>query len=127
MPVAVSPGSQSPSEIHRMILRIILFAVAALLLGAHFYRAEQLLPVAFCLAAPLMFFWRKRGSLILLQLLAYGGAATWIDAAIRLVRFRQELGRPWTAAAIILGAVALYTLTTGLLLNSRSIVDRYRS
>jgi hypothetical protein len=110
-----------------MAFRIALFGVAALLLGAHFYRAEQLLLAGSCLATPLLFFWRSRWSPVLLQLLAYGGAAIWIDAAIRLVRLRQEFGRPWMAAAIILGGVALFTLMAGLLLNSRAIVDRYRS
>ena len=53
-----------------MRLRISLFVVAALLLGAHFLRAGSLALVALCLAAPLLFFWRQRWSLILLQLLA---------------------------------------------------------
>ena len=108
-----------------MTLRIVLFALAALLLAAHFYRVGNFALVALCLAAPLLFFVRKRWSLILLQLLAYGAAATWVDTAIRLVELRQQIGRPWTAAAIILGAVALFTVAAGLLLNSRSMTQRY--
>ena len=108
-----------------MPLRIALFTIAALLLGAHYYRAGQFLLVALCLAAPLLFFHRRRRSLILLQLLAYGAAAIWVEAAIRLVAFRQQIGQPWTAAAIILVAVALLTLATGLLLNSRVFAQRY--
>jgi lysylphosphatidylglycerol synthetase-like protein (DUF2156 family) len=108
-----------------MLLRIVLFAIAALLLGAHYYRAGNLLLVAFCLASPLLFFHKRRRSLILLQALAYGAAAIWVEAAIRLVEFRQQMGRPWMAAAIILGAVALLTLAAGLLLNSRAIAQRY--
>ena len=108
-----------------MTLRIGLFVVAALLLGAHFYRNGDYLLAALCPAAPLLFFHKKRWSLILLQVLAYGAAATWVGTAIRLVEYRQRMGRPWTAAAIILGAVALLTLAAGLLLNSRSIAQRY--
>jgi hypothetical protein len=33
-------------------------------------------------------------------------------------QLRQQIGRPWTTAAIILGAVALLTLLAGLLMNT---------
>ncbi len=108
-----------------MVLRISLFVVAALLLGAHFLRAGNLALVALCLAAPLMFLHRRRWSLIVLQLLAYGAAATWIAVAIELVRQRQQLGQPWTIATVILGTVALFTFLAGMLLNSRAINRRY--
>lgn len=108
-----------------MLLRIALFEIAAILLGAHFYRAGNFLLVALCLVVPLLFLYKRRLSLIVLQLSAYGAAAIWVDAAIRLVAFRQQIGQPWTAAAIILGAVALLTLVAGLLLNSRVIAQRF--
>lgn len=108
-----------------MILRISLFVIAAVLLGAHFLRAGNLALVALCVATPLLFLYRKWWSLALLRLLAYGAAATWIAVAVRLVQVREQYGQPWTAAAIILGSVALFTLLAGLLLNSRSIRERY--
>jgi hypothetical protein len=108
-----------------MPLRIALFAIAAILLGAHFYRAGNYLLVALCLAVPLLFFHKRRLSLVILQLTAYAATAIWLEAAIRLVRFRQQMGEPWTAAAIILGGVALVTLAAGLMLNSRAIARRY--
>jgi hypothetical protein len=108
-----------------MGLRISLYAVAALLLGAHFLRAGNVLMMALCVAAPLLFLWRKRWSLVLLQILAYGAALTWIAVAYQLVELRQRSGQPWTVAAIILGSVALSTFAAGLLLNSRAIKDRY--
>ncbi len=109
-----------------MILRISLFVAAALLLGAHFLRAGNWLMLGVCLALPLLFLWRKRWSLIALQLLAYAAAANWIAVVVQLVRIRQHYGQHWTAAAIILGSVALFTLIAGLLLNSRVMTERYR-
>lgn len=108
-----------------MILRIILFVTAAILLGAHFLRAGNIAMLALCLAAPLLFLWRKRWSLMLLQALAYGAAATWIAVAVQLVQMRQQSGQTWTVAAVILGSVALFTLLAGLLLNSRAMRERY--
>jgi hypothetical protein len=108
-----------------MALRIGLFITAALLLGAHFLRLGNLVLVAMCLGAPLLLLYRKRWVLIVSQLLAYGAAASWIVSAARLVEFRLHSGQPWKLAAIILGAVALISLLAGLLLNSRTVRERY--
>jgi hypothetical protein len=108
-----------------MILRICLYVTAAILLAAHFLRAGNLALVALCLATPLLFFYRRDWSLIGLQVLAYCAAGTWIGVAVQLVRVRQQTGQAWTAAAVILGAVALFTLASGLLLNSRAMRERY--
>lgn len=108
-----------------MKLRISLYVLAALLLGAHFLRAGNLAMVGLCLATPALFLWKKRWSLMLLQLFAYGAAGTWISVAIQLVQLRQQLAQPWTAAAVILGGVALFSLLAGLLLNSRALREKY--
>ena len=108
-----------------MTLRIVLFMIAAALTAAHFLRAGSYGLVALSLATPLLFFYRKRWSLILLQLAAYGATLNWLLAIVLLVQMRQQVGRPWTTAALILGAVALLTLLAGLLLNSRSLRERY--
>jgi len=108
-----------------MILRISIYVVAVLLLGAHFLRAGNLAMMALCIAAPLLFLWRRRWSLILLQFLACGAAGTWTVVGIQLVLSRQQSAQPWTAAAVILGVVAVYTLVAGLLLNSPNLAKRY--
>ena len=76
-----------------MFVRISLFAIAALLLGAHFFRASNFLLVDLCLAMPLLFLYKKRWSLILLQLAAYGATVSWLWAALQLVEFHQQAGR----------------------------------
>ncbi len=108
-----------------MALRIGFFVTAALLLGAHFLRQGNLILVALCLCAPLLLVYRKRWVLIVLPLLAYGAAASWTVLAVRLVELRLQSGEPWKLAAAILGAVALFTLIAGLLLNSRVVRERY--
>lgn len=105
--------------------RISFFVVAALLLGAHFLRTGNVAMMFLCLAAPLLFFHRRRWSLIALQSLAYGAALTWIAVTIQLAQLRQQSEQPWTIAVVILGLVALFTLLAGLLLNSRAIRERY--
>ena len=55
-----------------MVLRISLYTAAALLLGAHFLRAANLVAVALCAAAPLIFLWKRRWVPIVLQVLVPG-------------------------------------------------------
>jgi hypothetical protein len=115
-----------PLSLKSMItVRIVLFALAALIASAHFLRAGNLVLVALCMIAPLLFVYRKRWSLILLQVMAYCAAVNWIVAAVQIVQVRQLEGRAWTTAAIILGAVAVFTFLAGLLLNSRCMKERY--
>jgi len=108
-----------------MLIRIVLYWLAALLLGAHFLRAGNMMFALICIAVPFAFLYRRRHSLVLLQALAYGAAATWLYTAWQLVQTRQSLGQNWALAAAILGVVALYSLLAGLLLNSRVMRERY--
>ena len=109
-----------------MAFRIGMYISAAVLLAAHFLRAGNLVLVALCLAAPLLFLYQKRGTLIVLQVLAYCAAGTWITVAVQLVRLRQQSGQAWTVTAMILATVAVFTSLAGLLLNSRAIKEHYR-
>jgi hypothetical protein len=108
-----------------MALRVVLYVIAALLLGAHFLREGNFIAVAFCAASPLLFLVRRFWTLIVLQVMAYSAAGIWILTALHLVDQRQLEGRPWTTAAAILGAVALLSVLSGLLLNSKAIRERY--
>ena len=108
-----------------MVIRIVVYVIAALLIGAHFLRAADFWIVAVCVAAPLIFLYRRRLSLILLQIFAYAAAGVWLQTAWQLVQVRQAHQQDWKVGAAILGAVALYTLAAGLLLNSSVMRERY--
>ena len=51
---------------------------AALLLGAHFLRAGNVVAAALCLVTPLLFLHRQRWILLPLQVMAYGASASWV-------------------------------------------------
>ena len=108
-----------------MSVRIGLFVIAALLLAAHFLRAGSLPLVVLCVATPLLFLYKRRWSLIVLQVAAYVGVATWLWAAVQLVQMREQSGQSWMLAVLILGTVALLTLLAGLLMNSNCMRERY--
>ncbi|WP_394755699.1 hypothetical protein [Rhodoferax sp.] len=109
-----------------MALRISLYVIAASLMGAHFFRIGNWMLVGLSLAMPLLFCYKNRWSLILLQSAAYLASATWLATALELLQFRQQVNRPWALGFTILASVALFTLLAGALLNARCMRERYR-
>ena len=110
-----------------MKLRYLPIVLAAILLAAHFLRSFRLVPMAVCLLAPLLLLIKKRWSLVTLQLLAIPAAIIWILTLHGIIQERVFEGRSWTASAIILGEVALFTLLAGWLLNSQEVKEHYPS
>lgn len=109
----------------RILAIIGLYALGALVTGAHFLRAGNAALVVVSLMTPLLFLYRRRWMLIVLQLMAYGASVNWVVTAFQIVQTRALQGRAWTTAAIILGLVATLTAVAGLLLNSASVKRRY--
>lgn len=110
-----------------MVTRITLYIAAALLIAAHFLRMGNIIAVALCLAAPLLFLVRRYWSLLLLQGLAYVAGVIWLATAWQIVSMRMALGQPWLRAAAILVVVAAITALAGVLLHGRSLQLRYRA
>lgn len=108
-----------------MIVRIILTIIAWLLLAAHYSRADNLPLMILSLLIPFLFLIRRRWALLSLQILTYAGALVWIQTTIEYAHARALAGEPWLRLAIILGGVTLFTILTGLLLNSRKMYKTY--
>ena len=90
-------------------LLLIPVLISCLLAAAHFLRAGSLVMVFVCCAAPLLLVFRRRWPTRLLQLLLFAAAVEWLRTLWVIIQERQETGRPWTASAIILGSVAVWT------------------
>jgi hypothetical protein len=118
--------SLAKAEDGRMIARIALYVIVTLLIAAHFLRVGNVIAVALCLAAPLLFLVRQGWSLLLLQWLAYVAAVVWLATAWQIVATRWSSGEPWLRAAAILVAVAAINVLAGSLLRSRTMRVHYR-
>jgi hypothetical protein len=108
-----------------MAARITPIVIALIFLGAHFLRSHQPLVVIICLLSPLLLLIRRRWVLLLLQFLAYFGGVVWISTIVTIAQNRITHGLPWARMAVILGAVALFTILSGLLLNSSKVKKKY--
>ncbi len=68
---------------------------------------------------------KTRWSLYFVQAFSYVGVVIWLHTAFIIYRKRVVLGLPWGRAIMIMGAVTLLTLVSGLLLHSPRLKERY--
>lgn len=54
------------------------------------------------------------------------GADVWLETAVRLVGERASMGKPWKRMALILGAVAAFSLFASWLLNSPKVKSGHK-
>jgi len=110
-----------------MILRLIPLVIAYPLLAAHFLRGGNLGLTLLCLLIPFLLLIKKRWSLIIVQVSLFLGSWIWVRTAIIIIHDRMMLGISWWKILIILGPVAIFTLSAGLLLNSSVVRKKYPS
>jgi hypothetical protein len=108
-----------------MKLRTIPIILAAVIMAAHFLRSYSILPMLLSLLAPFLLIIKKRWSLLTLQLLTIPAAFIWLLTLYGIIQERIFEGRSWTASAIILGVVMLFTLWSAWLLNFPKIKEQY--
>jgi hypothetical protein len=108
------------------VLRLFPVIFSYLLLGAHFYRAGQVLLTVLCLVVLLLLFLRKPWVPRVFQLLLVAGSLEWLRSLYSFAAMRIAWDQPWTRLAIILGAVALFTVLSGLVFQHRKVKAYYQ-
>jgi hypothetical protein len=106
-------------------LRLIPVILSLLLLGAHFFRASEMIFVYTAVVLIFLLLIRKTWVPWLIQFALFLGAVEWIYTLILFAQFRASQGMPWTRMAVILGGVALFTALSGLVFRSKGLRKRY--
>ena len=106
-------------------LRLLPVFISFLLLGAHFLRAGHVFIVSVLLLILLLLIIRKSWVPRVIQLALLLGAVEWLRTLVSIAQIRIDSGMPWVRMAVILGAVALFTLLSGLVFRSRALRGRY--
>ncbi len=109
-----------------VLILLIPIALSFLLLGAHFLHHQNLILMAISLAAPWILFIRRRWALRVVQAVLVIAALEWLWTAVSLAQERINAGDPWKRMAIILGAVAMWTLGSALLFQTPRMLRCYR-
>ena len=108
------------------LLLMLLPALAALVLAAHFYRAGDLWLALAAGALVALLGVPQRWAARLVQLGLLAGALEWLRTAAGLVAARQAMGQPFLRLALILGAVALFTALAAAVFRAAPLRRRFR-
>ncbi len=108
-----------------IVPRMLLLILSSLVLGAHFLRRGQVFLTLICVAIPFLLLIRKRWVLVVVQVLMYAGSLLWLATLVPLAIQRMGSGEAWLRMTLILAVVALMTLGSGLLMNSKTLRDKY--
>ena len=106
-------------------VRLLPVFISFLLLAAHFLRAGQTIFIFVFFILLLLLFIRKFWVPWVLQMALLLGAVEWLLTLYSFAQTRIEYGMPWTRMAFILGAVALFTVGSGLVFRSKALRKRY--
>ena len=108
-------------------LRLSPVLISALFLAAHFFRARNfpLLALAIGIAAILPI--RRRWVPRVVQIALILGGAEWVRTTVALASARDAAGQSWIRLAAILGAVALFTMCSGLVFRLPRLRERYEA
>lgn len=107
-------------------LHLLPVALGLLLLAAHSLRAGCLPMVVALLALCLLLALRRPWVATLTQGVLVVGAAEWLRTLVVLAHRRAAAGEPAIRMALILGAVAVFTLASAAVFRSRTLRRFYR-
>jgi len=109
-----------------LYIRLLLPAMALILLAAHFYRAGLLLPALLSAALPVLLAVPRPWAARSLQLALALGTLEWLRTLAAFATERMSLGQPWLRLVLILGAVAAFTLAAAWVFQHRALRARFR-
>jgi hypothetical protein len=107
------------------VLRLLPLILSFLLLAAHYYRAGYPVLTMVCLGLLILLFYKKPWVPRLFRALLVLAALEWLRALYVIAAMRIAWDQPWTRLAIILGAVALFTLLSGLVFKNARLRAYY--
>ena len=108
-----------------IVLQIFPVILSFLFLAAHFSRADLLLLTLISLLIPFLLFFKRVWVVRIIQLLLIAGAFEWVRAMFQYIGIRKILGEDWIRLAIILSVVAIFTLASGLVFQTKSVKKVY--
>lgn len=108
-----------------LTLQLIPTVLAVLVFCAHCFRGGLVLLIPPLLISLGLLVYRSGAVARFFQLLLLAIAGVWVFTALRIGAQRVQSGEPWLRVALILGAVAVFTLFAAALWESDTLLRRY--
>jgi hypothetical protein len=106
-------------------VRLLPVFLSALLMAAHFSRADNTPLALLSLAFPVVLMIRRPWAARLTQIALVLGALEWVRTTVVIAGRRQAAGESWTRMAVILSVVAVVTLASVAVFRNRGLRERY--
>jgi len=106
-------------------VRLLPVILNVIILAAHFLREGLPLVVMALLWSLLLLLVKRPFVPRVFQVLLVLGGLKWVQTAINLINQRMLLGEDWGRLAAIMGGVALFSLASALLFQTRPLRQRY--
>lgn len=110
----------------KLVARLIVPGLALLLLAAHFYRADGLPLAVLSVALVSLLAVPRPWAARILQAALVLGAVEWLRTLAAFAAMRVAVGQPYLRLAVILGAVAAFTLVAAWMFQQRALSARFR-
>ena len=107
------------------VLRLTPVLISVLFLSAHFFRAKNFPLLALAVGIAVILLIRRRWVPRAVQIALVAGGAEWIRTTVVLASARGAAGQSWIRLVAILGAVALFTMCSGLVFKLPRLRERY--
>ena len=104
-----------------LFIRLLPAILSFLLLAAHFLREANIILLVVSALLPFLLFWRTDTVVKFLQFCLLLTAFEWLLAGYQILEFRLAMGESWVRMVIILLLVALFSLYSAWLLNSKRV------
>ncbi len=109
-----------------LVLGILPVVLSFVVLGAHFLRSASIVPVAACVILIAIALVPRRWAARTVQVALVLATLEWIRTLVAVIGQRLDFGAPYLRTAIILGAVAAWTLASAFVFRMRAMRVRYR-
>lgn len=104
-----------------LFIRLLPAILSFLLLAAHFLREANMMLLIISALLPFLLFWRTTNVVKFLQFCLLLTAFEWLRTGYQILEFRLAMGESWLRMVIILLLVALFSLYSAWLLNSKRV------
>jgi hypothetical protein len=108
------------------VIRLLPVLLSILLLGAHFFRAGDMVLVIVVLSGIIILLIPRPWAARIIQIGLVIGGIEWIRTLVNLVKLRQAMGASWHLLVLILGPVAVLTICSSLVFKLKALKKRYR-
>jgi hypothetical protein len=109
-----------------MFLQFLTITISILMISAHFYRMNKVYLAYFLLLTPLILIIKHRISARVIQVLLFLSTIEWWIIIYKIIKIRRDFNMPWIRFSVIMSFVAIFTLLSIFIFNTKTMKRIYQ-